>query len=104
MSTVPAFAAGVPFAYCMRVKPISTSAEVALWINSMTTPVLNAGSKPLPEAGQIELLLGHTVSDSQQWIGGHGDAYVIAGDALATLDDQALATALMLEMRAHYGI
>ncbi|MFZ4165171.1 hypothetical protein [Brevundimonas sp. NPDC058933] len=104
MATVPALVAGAPFAYCLRIKPITTSANVDLWINNLTTPVITSTGKPLPEAGQYELLLGHTLIDSQQWSGGHGDAYVIQGDALATLDDKALATALMLEMKAYYGI
>lgn len=102
LDTSTTLAAGTPFAYLWRVRAANN--RTSLFVNNVLTPLIDGDTANVPESGNIEVYLGHLTSDSQQWGGAHGRAYIVAGDALDTDDNKAIAQALMLEMMTYYGI
>lgn len=98
------FSEGVPFAYCWIVRS-SGNWRSRLYINQVNTALLEQGSLGgSMDAGTIEVHIGHTAADLNQWPGGHGRGYIISGNALDTAENTTLSQNLMLELMTHYGI
>ncbi|MCO6180261.1 hypothetical protein [Ciceribacter sp. RN22] len=76
-------AAGEPFVYLLIVYPYLP--RVKLYVNSLDAPLItsNISTAPgVPEAGAMEMYIGHLTASEQMWSGAHGRGYVIAGGAV----------------------
>ncbi len=105
LDTTPAIDPDIPFAYMLRVVGTHPgNSRVSIYINQTDTETAVQPGSGIPEAGSIELFLGHLIDSSSQWTGGQGKLLIIEGDTLGTDEDAAASAALMAAMKSVYGV
>lgn len=97
-----AIQAGTPFVYLFQV--ISGGGQKLFFNENLTDDRVSGGGSNAMEGGDIQLRIGWGASVSQQWDGGHGRLYAFDGDVLSTDDKRRSTQALILELKAYYGI
>lgn len=89
----------LPFVGLVIVKASRTS----ICINSISEQTADTSANA-PEAGINRILIGHGITDAQQFLGEIGDVVIIDGDVRADAENQNKATTLINAMMSYYSV